>query len=845
MLAPESFPNLGERYPILRKIGAGGMGAVYLAQDTRHNRQVAIKVLDSDYARIVGRQRFLREIRMAATLSHPNIVTLYDSDEVDGHLFYSMPFIEGESLRERLNKEAMLPVAQVVQWAAEVADALAFAHAHGIVHRDIKPENLLIHAGHLVIADFGIARAIDLAAEENTTSEQLVLGTPTYMSPEQASHGRLDGRTDVYSLGCVVFEMLTGEPPFAGATPQAITAKKMAGHYPSIRVVRPAIPQALDQALARALAPIPADRISSAEDFSSTLRDAAERHNFRVLPWLVALGVVVGAIVLGLTHAPRGTRPTALRPRLVVRMLENRTGEPRYDALGFMAADWVTEGLQRTGAVDVVPTPTALAATRFISGRPGIGDPVRALALETDATLVVTGAIYRERDSLIFQAQLANVEAGRLVGAVEPLRTGIGQPAEALRQLRARLMGLLALSLDDRVISTERPPTYGAYQAFSEGMDAYVRGDYTPALVAFERSYALDTAFVLPLLYASFCHNNRHYYAAADSVLRILARERGRLNEADRYWLDYQRSELAGDRPAALAAIRRVAELQPFSKATYNFAVTAYESRQPFAAESALGRLSPDLGPMRGWFPYWEVLTSAFHAEQKHDAELKAARETLRRFPDRIAAFITEARALAATHKAKELELLWSAAAVKANAKPTELGTLAYEVGSELSAHGDSSNSRTWFSRAYGAFAARAETSSPIDARWGKARAAARLSRLDEALRLSEGLDAEDPTRRDDYIGFLGVVAAQAGYRVRARALLDQLAAERRPYTFGRPQFQAGRIAAALGDLDRAADLLASAGAQGHPYEMDFHRDPILALLRGLPILRQLDARRE
>ena len=139
---------------------------------------------------------------------------------------------------------------------------------------------------------------------------------------------------------------------------------------------------------------------------------------------------------------------------------------------------------------------------------------------------------------------------------------------------------------------------------------------YAPALVAFERSYALDTAFVLPLLYASFCHNNRHYYAAADSVLRILARERGRLNQADRYWLDYQRSELAGDRPAALAAIRRAAELAPFSKATYNFAVTAYESRQPFTAESALGRLSPDLGPMRWWFPYWEVLTSAFHAER-------------------------------------------------------------------------------------------------------------------------------------------------------------------------------------------------------------------------------------
>jgi len=444
------------------------MGRVYLAQDAKHNRQVAIKVLQPEYAGVVATQRFVREMRIAATLTHPNIVTLYDSGEVDGQLFYSMPYIEGESLRQRLDQEVMLPVAQVLEWAAEVGDALAFAHTHGIVHRDIKPENLLIQAGHLLIADFGIARAMDLAAEENITSGQLVLGTPTYMSPEQASGGKLDGRTDVYSLGCVVYEMLTGEPPFGGPTPQALTAKKMAGRYTSIRVVRPALPQALDQALARALAPIPADRFSSANEFSKALRGAAKRSNSRLLLRLLALGAVGGAIALGTSHALRRQPRSAERPRVLVAMLENRTGEARYDALGFMAADWVTEGLQRTGAVDVVPTPTALAVTRSLRDQPQTGDPVRTLALQTGANLVVTGAIYRDRDSLVFQAQLLNADAGRLVGAVEPLRSGLAASAEALQQLRGRLMGLLALSLDDRVISAERPPTYPAYEAFSE-----------------------------------------------------------------------------------------------------------------------------------------------------------------------------------------------------------------------------------------------------------------------------------------------------------------------------------------------------------------------------------------
>src|SRR5215208_3213158 len=230
------------------------MGHVYLAQDTKHERRVAIKVLDPAYAHAVGTQRFVREIRIASMLTHPSIVPLYDSGEFDGQLFYVMPHVEGQSLRERLKRDVMLPLGQALQWAAEIADALAFAHARGIVHRDIKPENLLIEGDRLVLADFGVARAIELAAGDDITSEQLVVGTPLYMSPEQASGSKVDGRSDIYSLGCVIYEMLAGEPPFTGATLQAVTAKKASGHYPAIRVVRPTVPPTLDDTIARALA---------------------------------------------------------------------------------------------------------------------------------------------------------------------------------------------------------------------------------------------------------------------------------------------------------------------------------------------------------------------------------------------------------------------------------------------------------------------------------------------------------------------------------------------------------------------------------------------------------------
>ncbi|MBA3316459.1 MAG: protein kinase [Gemmatimonadales bacterium] len=814
---------------------------MYLAQDLKHDRRVAIKVLDPEYGRAVGTQRFVREIRIAARLTHPNIVPLYDSGEIAGQLFYVMPYVEGENLRGRLKRETMLPVAQVLEWAAEIADGLAFAHAQGIVHRDIKPENLLIQSGHVLIADFGIARAIDLAAGENITSEQLVLGTPMYMSPEQAGGGKLDGRTDVYSLGCVVYEMLTGEPPFGGRTPQAITAKKLSGRYPGVRVIRPTIPQAVDHALARALAVIPADRFASAEEFSRSLRVAAKPKSGRLLLWLAGVGLIGAAIAVVATHSAPTQVHSAVRPRVVVGIFENRSGDPSYDPLGFMAADWVTEGLQRTGTVDVVPTLTALTAARFLREEAGTEDPVRALARETGASLVVTGAIYRDQDSLLVQAQLANAKAGRLVGAVEPIWTDEKQPAQALQQLRARLMGLLALSLDDRVIQAERPPTYAAYQAFSEGMDAYVREDYGPALAAFEGARAADTTFVLPLLYASFCYMNSRNYAVADSVLRIVASQRDRLSKYDRYWLDYQKAELAGNASEALAAIRHAAELAPTSKATYNFAAVAFEAREPFPAESALRRLSPDVGPMRGWFPYWDLLSSALHVQGKHRLELEAAREARRRFPDRITAYLPEARALAAKHESTELEHLWSAAAGKINANSTEIGTLAYEVGSELFAHEDSSDSQPWFTRAYKAFATGDEITDTHEGRWGRARAAARLGRLREAFDLGEALAAADSTRLD-YVGFVGVLASQLGNQMRAEELLHKLAADRRSFTLGEPRFQAGRIAAALGDLERATELLASAQREGYAYEMDFHRDEILARLRGLPILRQLDA---
>ncbi|MDH3456222.1 MAG: serine/threonine protein kinase, partial [Gemmatimonadota bacterium] len=208
---------LGDRYPLVRELGRGGAAVVYLADDRKHHRQVAIKVLRPELAATLGTDRFLREIEIAAQLSHPHILPLYDSGEAEGLLYYVMPYVTGESLRERIARTGRLELAEAVHITTEVADALTYAHGRGVVHRDIKPENILLESGHALVTDFGIARAVSKAGEERVTSPGIVVGTPIYMSPEQAEgNGETDQRTDVYALGCVLYEMIAGEPPFTG-----------------------------------------------------------------------------------------------------------------------------------------------------------------------------------------------------------------------------------------------------------------------------------------------------------------------------------------------------------------------------------------------------------------------------------------------------------------------------------------------------------------------------------------------------------------------------------------------------------------------------------------------------
>ncbi len=280
---PDPIPRLNAalegRYHIERELGAGGMATVYLADDLRHERKVAIKVLKPELAAVIGAERFLSEIKTTANLQHPNILPLFDSGEAGGFLFYVMPYIEGETLRDRLDSEKQLPVEEAVRVASDVAEALHAAHDQGVIHRDIKPANILLSRGRPLVADFGIALAVSTAGGGRLTQSGMSLGTPYYMSPEQATGDpQLGPTTDIYALGCVLYEMLVGGPPFKGSTPQAILSEIIVGEAPSASTERKAVPPNVDAVIDKALERVAADRFQSAADFAKSLRDPGFRH---------------------------------------------------------------------------------------------------------------------------------------------------------------------------------------------------------------------------------------------------------------------------------------------------------------------------------------------------------------------------------------------------------------------------------------------------------------------------------------------------------------------------------------------------------------------------------------
>src|SRR5881296_405989 len=375
--------RLAPHYDVVREIGAGGMARVYLALEQHPQRRVAIKVLAPELGSRLLRERFIREVDLSSKLSHPHIVPIFSAGEAGGLFYYVMPYVEGESLRHRLLREKRLPLEDALHFARDVADALGFAHGQGIIHRDIKPENILLSGDHAIVADFGIARAISAAGSLTLTQAGQPIGSPGYMSPEQAmAMGDLDQRTDIYSLGCVLFEMLAGEPPVASMTERRVHNWAALEANKSLQEAHTASVRGVKHAISRALAPLPDDRFPTVTEFAAALGAPAYRTSVPTRSIFagqrgrrIALGLGAGALALvGAGGAVRllGHRgPKLNERRVVVAVIENHTGDRALDNIGHMAADWVTQGLAQTGLVEVVPSMSVMTSTRASGYGPG------------------------------------------------------------------------------------------------------------------------------------------------------------------------------------------------------------------------------------------------------------------------------------------------------------------------------------------------------------------------------------------------------------------------------------------------------------------------------------------
>jgi tetratricopeptide (TPR) repeat protein/tRNA A-37 threonylcarbamoyl transferase component Bud32 len=833
-----------DRYTIEREIGRGGMATVYLAEELHPRRKVAIKVLSPDIGTRVLRDRFLREIDLASKLVHPHIVPVFAAGEVGGLLYYVMPHIDGESLRQRLTRQRVFPYEEATEIAREVLGALQYAHDMGIIHRDIKPENILFSRGHAMVADFGIARAFGAASSQLTQTGHPI-GTPAYMSPEQwTGSGEIDGRTDVYSLGLVLLEMLGRSPQ--GATP----AERLQNVAETLRASggSPKVRRGLADILERALAIQADDRFASAGSFAEALRDLergvgvvgfrAVRRRLVGLGALAGIALVIIALVAGL-FLPDESAAGAPR-RVVVSVFENQTGDSALAPLGAMAADWITQGLAQTGLVEVVGLRTTLASTQ--AGGPearSATERIQALAQETGAEIVVWGAYYRQDTIIQFHTSITDAREGHLLRGLDPVAALAEDPLAAVEELRQRVMGVLATLMDERLSSwasaSSQPPSFEAYELYVEGMALFLQLNQAAAIPRFYRAAALDSTFVAPLLMAAFAHATVYQWAEADSLGQIVNMARDRLARLDRHILDWVLANVAGDTQRSLEAIRSAAEVAPGSEALMLHGVSALGANRPAEALDAMERLDPERGLARGFFLYWTYVASSLHLLGRYEEELEAARRGRRQYPENPSMLLLEARALLVLGRVEEVDSVFAVLASLPQHPFWIPGEVMHSGALEARAHGDEEAASAILDRSLEWYRARPPADTTTEShRYGYARTLYWAGSFTEAEAIFQRLRQEVPDSIA-YHGYLGSIAAKVGDRERALEISESLSALERPYLFGHIAYWQARIAALLAEPERAMTLLRLAMAQGHQFDPGTHFDSDLQAMRDYP----------
>jgi len=619
--------GLAERYLLERELGRGGMATVYLARDLKHERPVALKVLLPESAASLGPDRFKREIKLAARLQHPHILTVHDSGEAAGQLWFTMPYVEGESLRDRLRRERQLPVDEALRITREAALALDYAHQEGVVHRDIKPENLLLTKdGSTLVADFGIARA--LGADEHLTQAGSSTGTPAYMSPEQANGDKaVDARTDVYSLGCVLYEMLAGEPPFTGSTAWAIVAKWLTEPIPSVRARRPDVSENVDLAIQRALTQSAADRFATMAEFVRALQGAptgftpvptpvvlpapaaAGRWRVPVAAVMLGLGVIVAGALFAWRRTHAGVGESAGPKLLAVLPFENMG-----DSADAYFADGVTEAvrgkLSRLVGLDVIARGSS-NQYRHTTKAP------QEIARELGADYLLTATVRWEKapgggSRVRVTPELVDVGPGRAPRTrwQDSFDASLTDVFQVQADIATTVAGALNMALGDsarRDLATQPTHNLAAYDAFlkgeaaSQSMGVSLPSSLRPAIGFYEQAVALDSAFVPAWAQLAWARSLLYVNGTPTPELAAQARHAAERAQA-----------LGPDRPDG-----------PQALGTY-YAFVAGDNRQALAAYEAGLKLAPNNVDLLGMVASTEQRLGRWDAALTHLAKAGA-----------------------------------------------------------------------------------------------------------------------------------------------------------------------------------------------------------------------------
>jgi serine/threonine protein kinase/tetratricopeptide (TPR) repeat protein len=846
------------RYEIIEELGKGGMGRVYRVEDKKLEQEVALKLIKPEIAKDKKTvERFRNELKLARNIRHKNVCGMFDLGEEKGTHYITMEFVPGEDLRSLIRRIGQLPIGKSLSIAKQICEGLAEAHRLSVVHRDLKSNNIMIDKeGNVRIMDFGIARSLEA---KGITGSGVMIGTPEYMSPEQVEGKEVDQRSDIYSLGIIFYEMLTGRVPFEGDTPFSIGVKQKSEQPKDPKESNTQIPEDLNRLILKCLEKDKTNRYQTSGQVLSELTNiekgipTAERIAPRGKPLTsreitvkftpkklfipVAAIVVLIAAMLFFLFWPRG--PGLDPKRVVVAPFENKTGDSKLDNIGFMASDWITQGLMRADKISVSSLPMSDAITNLREEK----DLIQEISKATGAGKVVTGSYYLEEEAIRFVAQVHDARQAKVLGSVDPVTGPSKEPVKAIESLRQKVMGVLALVMDAELPTSffGHIPTYEAYQAFMEGWKVFNRFEWNKSIELYYEAMELDPDFVIPLSAIAAAYVNLGEYEKSEEVTKKLAASRDKLTPWHKMFLEQHQAILRGDRNEEYNTAKRMYEMDPEPN-SYNFGWSALRINRPREAIQVLKTADPESIIMKGWIPYWNCYAYAYHMLGEHKKELKIAQQGRKYYPDRYDALWIEMRALAAMGRTEDLELrLEESRQLPPFSDWDRQWLLAYS-GQELRVHGYRDESLDFLGRAIQELKNRPESETQTaDYRSRMANLLYWTERWEEAKTMYEVLAEENPESLY-YQSFLGLIAARMGEREEAQRISDELGKVERPYLFGQISYHQACIASLLGEKEKAVKLLQESVDQGGvfgPFSSRYHPNFSLEPLADYPPFRE------